>query len=58
MTNSEEWYGKMLDNENSILKERYGNTMTLSSSCTCPLLCAGDEWTIVKLQQIRVFLKK
>ena len=31
MTNSEEWYGKMADNENSILKESYGN-MTLSSS--------------------------
>ena len=31
MTNSEEWYGKMADNENSILKETYGN-MTLSSS--------------------------
>ena len=31
MTNSEEWYGKMADNENSILKESYGN-MTLSCS--------------------------
>ena len=31
MTNSEEWYGKMADNENSILKESYGN-MTLSST--------------------------
>ena len=47
MTNSEEWYGKMADNENSILKESYGN-MTLSSSVQQPYIALIDMGKIIR----------
>ena len=41
MTNSEEWYGKIADIENSILKERYGN-MNISSSEGARNKCSSE----------------